>query len=138
MKFTFDSGAHLYTVKNGQIDCWNGLGFCSIGIGQSHADLSFMQIGHSPYDDPLITLWLAFLAKKNAEMSAGVGKETDIYLTGPKGFGLAIPQKAMDVLIKMHEELINRADTLGEEHFRRLAKAMVELTKKSQKVKKTS
>lgn len=125
------TGGHLYTVKNGQIDCWDGIGFCSIGIGQSHADFQFMVIGHTPDADPLKTLWITFLAKKSAEVSAGVGDETDIYLMGPeKGDGLFIPKAVMGVLKKMYDEQIDATGKLAEKYISRLDNALESLSKK--------
>jgi hypothetical protein len=73
-----DEGTHIYRVDDANIYDFSTIGFATIGIGERHADSQFMLARHS-WNSPLAnTLFLAYSAKRRAEIAPGVGKETDL------------------------------------------------------------
>jgi hypothetical protein len=83
------TGAHIYQIKRGLIDCYDGVGFAAIGSGSRHASSEFMFAKYSPLQMPISrAMYLAYSAKKRAEAAPEVGKRT--YLTALWGmhFGL--------------------------------------------------
>ncbi len=58
----------------------HSIGYSAIGIGETHAS-SFYMVNGFKYSTPLReALFFAFGAKKSAEIAAGVGKCTDIWV----------------------------------------------------------
>lgn len=78
-----DTGPHIYVVKDGEINCHDKLGFASIGIGSYHAISHFMFSSYSRVSSETKSLLTIHQAKKKAEVSPGVGKDTDMCIIGP-------------------------------------------------------
>jgi len=79
-----ETGPHIYTIRNGEISCDDGIGFTSIGIGSNHA-LSHLMLSGYTRDTILPKAFLTIhQAKKKAEVSPGVGEKTDMFLVGPQ------------------------------------------------------
>jgi len=73
-----ESGASVYGIRNpGLISCFNSIGFHAIGTGGMHALISLIET-YAPEAGPAHTLYSAFRAKKVAEVTPGVGAETDL------------------------------------------------------------
>jgi len=79
-----DSGPHIYVVRNGVINCDDKLGFASIGIGSNHALSHFMFSSYSRIASESKALLTIHQAKKKAEVSPGVGEQTDMCHIGPQ------------------------------------------------------
>jgi 20S proteasome alpha/beta subunit len=79
-----DSGPHIYVVRNGIINCNDKLGFASIGIGSNHALSHFMFSSYSRIATESKALLTIHQAKKKAEVSPGVGEQTDMCHIGPQ------------------------------------------------------
>lgn len=77
------TGAHLYTATDADARCRDAVGFAAIGAGRSHAASQFMFRKHSRQRGFSETLFLAYSAKKRAEVAPGVGRETDMFVIGP-------------------------------------------------------
>lgn len=54
------------------------MGFLSIGSGERHADIAFIENNYLPTFDIPEALYVIYEAKRRAEKAPGVGKETDI------------------------------------------------------------
>jgi 20S proteasome alpha/beta subunit len=78
-----DEGAHIYTVRNGEVSWDNKVGFSAVGIGSNHALSHIMLSGYSKDATETKALLTVHQAKKRAEVSPGVGQDTDMFLTGP-------------------------------------------------------
>ena len=78
------SGGHLYMVADpGTAECFDALGFVTIGSGSRHADAAF--IAHSYAKDFSIgeAAFVAFEARRRAEAAPGVGSRlTDLIYIG--------------------------------------------------------
>lgn len=79
-----ESGAHVYGIDDGLMNCYDSVGFCSIGSGARHAESQFMLAGHSYLFEVPETLLLTYIAKKRAEVAPGVGQATDMFIIGPQ------------------------------------------------------
>lgn len=76
-----ESGAHIYLIDgSGSVSCKDATGFAIIGSGSFHADSRLMQTRHSPNASYYETLFLTYMAKKQAELDPWVGKDTDIFV----------------------------------------------------------
>ena len=77
------SGPHIYVVEDpGEAVCYDMDGWAAIGSGFRHADQQFIR---SKYDRnwPMdATLLLTYLAKKKADITTGVGPQTDLFFIG--------------------------------------------------------
>jgi 20S proteasome alpha/beta subunit len=82
------SGAHIYHICDpGTSACFDAVGFCAIGSGERHADLTFIRSGYSPRMPLGETVFLTYQAKRDAEMAPGVGERyTDIGAITSEGF----------------------------------------------------
>lgn len=73
------TGAHIYTVANGTVNCHDAVGFAAIGSGWYHANSQLMFARHGKQASFGRTLALIYTAKKRAEVAPGVGAETDMF-----------------------------------------------------------
>lgn len=99
------TGAHIFTIADGNISCKDFVGFASIGIGGWHADSQFMFDRHNKTKPMPETLLLVYSAKKRAEVAPGVGEDTDMFVIGPR-LGTFIPI-GQHVLTKL-EQIYNK------------------------------
>jgi hypothetical protein len=76
------TGPHIYSVRDGLIQCHDATGFAAIGIGARHASSQFMLAKHSASKPLSETLRLIYFAKKRSEVAPGVGAETDMCMFG--------------------------------------------------------
>jgi hypothetical protein len=67
-----------YIVDPGTSECFDSVGFCAMGTGNLNAVSVFTAHKYAPSFSVDKALYLTFLAKREAERSPGVGKETDI------------------------------------------------------------
>ena len=77
---TDNSGGHIYLVHDpGVASCMDALGFCCIGSGEHHATMTFVRTGYSVRTPLHRALYLAYQAKRDAEVAPGVGERfTDL------------------------------------------------------------
>lgn len=100
------TGAHIYQCTPSGVSCEDTAGFCSIGIGSRHANSEFMVAKHTSRADPADTIILTYSAKKRAEVMAGVGKETDMFLIGGLGRLSVIAEKLKRDLARIYDKRI--------------------------------
>lgn len=73
------AGAHVYYVyPPSSSDCFEALGYCSIGTGERHADSTFISYRYAPSFSLYKALYITYEAKKRAEIAVGVGEHTDM------------------------------------------------------------
>ncbi|MBA7613201.1 hypothetical protein ES703_20446 [subsurface metagenome] len=71
--------AHIYGIRHpGEVDCYDSLGYHSIGIGLMHAVSSLVANGCEPTVSSKMAAYLVYEAKRNAENAPGVGQYTDM------------------------------------------------------------
>jgi 20S proteasome alpha/beta subunit len=81
------TGGHIHYIRDpGTSDCFDAVGFCAIGSGEHHAELTFIRSEYSPRLPLNRAVFLAYQAKRDAEMAPGVGSRyTDIGVIDEKG-----------------------------------------------------
>jgi hypothetical protein len=83
---TQTSGAYLYTICDpGIAHSYSAVGFCCIGSGGRHADPVFAFYGYKPSMRLEEVLYIAYVAKRRAEMAGGVGRDTDAWIIKEDG-----------------------------------------------------
>ncbi len=110
-------GAHIYGVDDpGEATCYDLDGWAAIGSGWRHADLQFISDKYHrdwPFDEAFL---LAYLAKKKADITPGVGTSTDLFwiVPGPGGYVLLPPEAEIVTLVRgLHDEIEKKATELG-------------------------
>jgi hypothetical protein len=97
-------GAHIYAVYNpGTAECFDSLGYHSIGSGESHAAFILIDTQHSHIRTLQETIWAVYHAKKNAESAPGVGQSEDFAVVGPDGI-LYLDKTTLDKLKEIYLE----------------------------------
>jgi len=81
------TGGHIsYIGDPGISECFDIIGFCAIGSGEHHAELAFIRSEYSPMFPLKRAVFLAYQAKRDAEMAPGVGSRyTDIGVIDQSG-----------------------------------------------------
>jgi len=105
------SRAHIYSINNpGFTIPHDPLGFCSIGTGIRHADPVFAYRRFTPSFPLKRAIYVAYEAKKRAELAGGVGPTTDIAIVSDnKTETRFLPQKTIDQLDSIHQEMESKA-----------------------------
>jgi 20S proteasome alpha/beta subunit len=117
-----DTGPHIYVVTNGHITCADKIGFAAVGIGANHALSHFMLSAHAPSTPETKALLTIHQAKKKAEVSPGVGEQTDLFAIGPKpgSYTQIDPVPGLDIVgtldmfYNKYQKGIARLDTVAE------------------------
>lgn len=81
------SGSHIhYILDPGTSECFDSIGYCSIGSGERHADSALIVNDYNVALPLNGALYLMYEAKKRAEVAPGVGRRyTDIAIVNDKG-----------------------------------------------------
>ena len=81
-----DDFSHLYAITNPGVSIpLDSIGFVCIGTGTRHAEVTFAYRKFSTAFSAKKSLYIAFEAKKRAEMAGGVGQKTDVCLVSKDG-----------------------------------------------------
>ncbi len=95
-----NEGAHIHGVRDpGVSDCYDSLGYNAIGSGELHALSTLMLNNYTPKNSINHAVYLVYEAKRNAEVSQGVGKSTDMCLITDNG----IKYLSMDEMARLGE-----------------------------------
>ncbi len=102
------TGTHIWEISNGEKGCigtcHDNIGFAAIGSGGRNAKSHFMVARYAftrPITDGLVH---AYIAKKRAEVSLGVGIETDLSLIGSGGI-IYFPKEALEKLEATYNDI---------------------------------
>ena len=98
---------HIYLISEpGDAMSFDEVGFCCKGSGETHTDPVFAFYGYSPSLPTEQVLYIAYEAKKRAEMAGSVGKQTDAWVVNEKGC-YKVKQETLEALdeCKMIEDL---------------------------------
>jgi hypothetical protein len=97
-------GPHIFVVQGADVSCEDSVGFASIGVGSWHSDSQFMFAGHDVGRPFPATLFLAYSAKKHAEVAPGVGGGTDMFSIGANlGSYFSIGNHVIESLEKIYQ-----------------------------------
>ena len=102
-----NSVAHIYSINNPGFSVpHDPLGFCSIGTGIRHADPIFAYRRFTPSFPLKRAIYVAYEAKKKAELAGGVGPTTDIAIVSDNKEGSKfLSQKIINQLDDIHQEM---------------------------------
>lgn len=105
---------HVIVIGNpGTWRSFDFLGYCCQGIGDRHADNVFAWYGYTQSIALNEALYIAFEAKKKAQMAGGVGRATDILVLG-RGKGIeVVSQETIRRLEAIYDERESRAQRRG-------------------------
>jgi len=99
-----DGGAHIYAVYNpGTAECFDSLGYHSIGSGESHAAFILIDSEHSHKCTLQEAVWAVYQAKKNAESAPGVGESADFAIVGHDDI-IYLEKTTLDSLGELYKE----------------------------------
>ncbi len=108
-----DEQGHVILIADPGIwRSYDNMAYCCAGMGERHADNVFAwyrYTQHIPLND---ALYIAFEAKKKAEMAGGVGRATDILLIGHDGIK-SVKQETVSALEEVYNERENRSQRRG-------------------------
>lgn len=98
-----DSEAHIYNIRNpGRMDCFDALGYHSIGSGEMHALSVLIFNGCCPDWDRKKTAFHVYEAKRNAEVAPGVGKALDMAIITGDGVYF-LEEDALEALAEIYQ-----------------------------------
>jgi len=108
-----DEEGHLIMVGDpGTYRSFDTLSYCCLGMGERHADNVFAWYRYSrvfPVND---ALYIAFEAKKKAEMAGGVGQSTDILIIDSVGVN-EVSRDTIDALEEIYNAREAKAERTG-------------------------
>lgn len=96
-----DSLAQITDIDEMGITDFRSMNFHAIGSGATQAVNTLLFQKHSKTDPLLITIYNVYKAKRNAEVSGGVGKETDLLVLGDDGVQ-QLSDDDIDILNKIY------------------------------------
>jgi 20S proteasome alpha/beta subunit len=98
-------GAHIYAVYNpGTAECFDSLGYHSIGSGEPHSAYSLIEGMHSHRAKLREAMWSVYEAKKRAERAPGVG-ETDDFVIIEQGRVVNFSEAMLEKLAELNKEV---------------------------------
>ncbi|MBI4295459.1 MAG: hypothetical protein HY669_04760 [Chloroflexi bacterium] len=108
-----NTGGHLYYIHDpGIADCFDAIGFCAIGSGERHAELTFIRSAYSPKVSLNRAVFLAYQAKRDSELAPGVGDRfTDMAVIDESGIHF-VHEETLEVLREAYKKLMS-AHSIG-------------------------
>ncbi len=109
----YDTEGHLIRIENpGTCSSYDNLSYCCVGIGNRHADTIFAYHKYSREFALNEAIYIAFEAKKRAEMAGGVGPSTDILIIDQNGVNI-VKEETVNQLEVIYNERESRSQTSG-------------------------
>ena len=113
-----DNGGHIhYLVDPGTSECYDAVGFWAIGTGSLNAISLFTSHSYAPNFSIGKSIYLAYLAKKEAERAPGVGNQTDIAVLTENGM-----KHLDDKIIKGLSAIQEKYKKIGNEEYEEVEK----------------
>ena len=105
-----EQGGHIINVNNPGIwRSYDNLGFLCLGMGDRHADNVFAWYKYTTSVPLSDAIYIAFEAKKKAEIAGGVGQATDMIIIDKDGIRIVEQQTITEL-----EEIYNERETTRE------------------------
>lgn len=99
-----DDSAHIFHITNpGTARSFDNLGYCTVGMGDRHADNVFAWYRYSSTTPLNEALYIAFEAKKKSEMAGGVGAITDVLIITGDGPQI-VEESTVQALLEVYNE----------------------------------
>lgn len=131
-----DIGAHIYTVDDfGRLSYGNSVGFAAVGDGAWHARSQLMFAKYDPMWPLTRALLVTYISKRRAEVTPGVGVDTDaFFIAPPSGFCFFQPN-IMDALAAAYGDITaaqSAAIDAGNDRIERFCQELVNAAQESQ------
>lgn len=99
------TGGHIHCIFDpGSSECFDAIGYCSIGSGERHADSALIINDYNIALSENKALYLVYEAKKRAEMAPGVGRKfTDVSIIDDTGIRILTMQH-MEELQRVYDK----------------------------------
>jgi 20S proteasome alpha/beta subunit len=108
-----DDQGHIIVIDDPGIwRSYDNLAHCCPGIGERHANNVFAWYRYTQRIPLNEAIYIAFEAKKKAEMAGGVGRSTDILLIGNDGIK-SLQQETIIKLEEVYDERESRSQRRG-------------------------
>ena len=105
-----DDEAHLIRISDpGAYRSYDSLSYCCIGMGDRHADNVFAWYRYMRELSRNEALYIAFEAKKKAELAGGVGQSTDVLIINVDGI-----RKVEESTVQDLEEIYESREAQGD------------------------
>jgi len=99
-----DDSAHIFHISNpGTSRSFDNLGYCTVGMGDRHADNVFAWYRYCSATPLKEALYIAFEAKKKAEMAGGVGAITDALIITSDGPQI-VEESTLQALLEVYND----------------------------------
>jgi hypothetical protein len=99
-----DDMAHISLITNPGIwRSYDNLGYCTLGMGERHADNVFAWYKYSSSTPLKEALYIAFEAKKKSEMAGGIGPTTDALIIRNQGIEI-VNECTLTKLLEIYNE----------------------------------
>ncbi len=109
----FDDEGHLIRINDpGTYRSYDTLSYCCLGMGTRHSDNTFAWYRYSRLFSLNDALYIAFEAKKKAEMAGGVGSSTDILIIDKRG-ALEVAAETIENLEAIYNDRESRSERTG-------------------------
>lgn len=99
-----DDRAHISHITNpGLWRSYDNLGYCTLGMGERHADNVFAWYKYASTTPLKEALYIAFEAKKKSEMAGGIGPTTDAFIIKAEGIEV-VDESTIKGLLEVYNE----------------------------------
>lgn len=102
---TDDLGAGIYVINNDEVRCETIRGYAAIGAGAEPAESQFRYAKYVRHWESSDTCFLAYVAKKRAQVIEGVGDETNVIVIFPDRGYENVSEKGYKILEKEYSRL---------------------------------
>ena len=100
-----DEEGHLITIHDpGDYTSFDNLSYCCEGIGTGHANAVFAFYRYSRKFSLSDAMYIAFEAKKRAEMAGGVGQKTDILIIDKESGAQKVNEETIERLEDIYDD----------------------------------
>ncbi len=99
-----DDRTHISHITNpGLWRSYDNLGYCTLGMGERHADNVFAWYKYSSATPLKEALYITFEAKKKSEMAGGIGPTTDAFIIKASGIEV-VNESTLTALSEVYNE----------------------------------
>jgi 20S proteasome alpha/beta subunit len=128
---TDSTGCHIFVIDDpGAVRCSDSIAFAAIGMGQRHAESTFMFQRYARHWSYPRALLLTYAAKKRAEIAPGIGASTDFFFIGANGFQ-TIRAEIFKEVSDTYEEMASSVGSAMEKAGQRVDKSIAEIVSSS-------
>jgi hypothetical protein len=126
-------GAHIYTIRDGDVTMNDMAGFAAIGSGAWHAESQLMRANINLTTSLPSAIWHTYTAKKRSEVAQGVGSATDMVVVGAAfGHSHIVKPEEIAVLDEVYAKIVDDEKKADGVAIERVAEHVKEVNETSQ------